>query len=85
MSPAALAEEIEAFITHPVPYELGEGRVKLRGDTRTLALASLLGTLTDLITANTVTGESVAAAIHAAITAATDHQRAQCAARSAAA
>ena len=79
MSPAALAEEIEAFITHPVPYELGNSRAQLRGDTRTVALASLLGALTDLITTGEVTGESVAAAIHDAITAATDHQRTRCA------
>lgn len=78
MSPAALAEEIEAFITHPVPYELGEGRAKLRGDTRTVALAALLGALTDLITAGTVTGESVAEAIHAAIATAAHHQGSAC-------
>lgn len=80
MSPAVLAEEIEAFITHPVPYELGDGRAQLRGDTRTVALASLLGALTDLIAADVVTGESVAAAIQAAIAKATSHQGDQCAA-----
>jgi hypothetical protein len=80
VSPAALAEEIEAFITHPVPYELGDGRAKLRGDTRTVALASLLGSLTDLIAEDTVSAESVAAAIHAAIATATEHQGGTCAA-----
>lgn len=80
MSPAALAEEIEAFITHPVPYELGDGRAKLRGDTRTVALAALLGALTDLITTGQVSGETVAEAIHAAISTATEHQGSACAA-----
>jgi hypothetical protein len=69
VSPAALAEEVEAFITHPVPYELGEGRAKLRGDVRTIALASLLGDLVDLVAADAVSAESVTGAIRGAIAA----------------
>lgn len=66
MSPVVLAEEVEAFITHPVPYGLDEGRAELRGDVRTIALASLLG---DLVAADAVSAESVTGAIRGAIAA----------------
>ena len=69
-----LAAEVEAFITHPVPYEIGKDRAKLRGDARTTALASLLGGLTTLIESGEVTTTSVADAIRAALRAGTDLQ-----------
>jgi hypothetical protein len=72
---AALAAEVEAFITHPVPYELGDGRAQLRGDVRTTALASLLGSLTDLIESSRVTTDAVIDAIRMAIQTGTGTQQ----------
>jgi hypothetical protein len=72
---AGLAAVVEAFITHPAPYEIGDARAVLRGDARTTALASLLGDLTDQIESGAVTPASVAAAIRAAIRVGTDMQR----------
>jgi hypothetical protein len=72
---AELAAEVEAFITHPVPYELGDGRAQLRGDARTAAFASLLGTLTALIESSEVTAHSVTDAIRAALKSGADLQQ----------
>ena len=73
-----LEAEIEAFITHPVPYELApDAREWLRTMVRTTATACLLGELAELIRRNTVTAESVTAAIRAALAAGTSYQREQ--------
>jgi hypothetical protein len=70
-----LAAEVEAFITHPAPYEIGDARAVLRGDARTTALASLLGSLTDLIESSKVTADTVTDAIRQAIRTGTDIQQ----------
>ena len=75
---ARLEAEIEAFITHPVPYELApDVREWLRTMVRTTATAYLLGELAELIRRNTVTAESVTAAIRAALAAGARYQREQ--------
>jgi hypothetical protein len=72
---AELAAEVEAFITHPAPYEIGDARAVLRGDVRTAALANLLGALTDLIGSDAITTDAVTAAIRAAIASGTKFQQ----------
>jgi hypothetical protein len=74
---AELDAAIEAFITHPVPYALGDARPVLREQTRAIAFAHLLGELAELIKRDAVTTESVAAAVFAAIAAGTDYQDAK--------
>lgn len=77
---AALAAEVEAFITHPVPYELGDGRAQLRGDARTSALAHLLGDLAELLEHDQVNAETVTTAIRTALHAGAALQRTRLAA-----
>ena len=62
-----LAAEVEAFITHPAPYALGEGRAQLRADARTAAFATLLGSLIALIESGHLPPGPVADAIRAAL------------------
>lgn len=73
----SLATEIETFITHPVPYALGDQRAELREQTRSIALAHLLGELAELIERDAVTTESVTAAVSAALTAGREYQDTQ--------
>jgi hypothetical protein len=79
VSPAALLEdEIEAFLTHAVPYDLDPNRrVQLRTAVKLTAAAYLFGALTELIGSDQVTTETVAWAVRAAIKAGLDYQRDQ--------
>ena len=78
MSPDVLDEEITAFLTRLVPYDLDPfQRAQLRAAVRLTAAAHLFGALLDLICRDTVTCETVTAAIQAAINAGIDYQREQ--------
>ena len=78
MSPTVLDDEITAFLTHLVPYDLDPfQRAQVRAAVRLTAAAHLFGALSDLICHDTVTRDTVTAAIQAAINAGIDYQSAQ--------